>query len=85
MEEKLGGRQAGQIRVFDEAARVWSVVIFDKMRQRSMPKAEWNALSLHVLLPDARDDLQRVATSGSVDKAFFVFAAYLRDVDLGAF
>ena len=57
VEVELGGRQAGQIRVLDEATRLRTVVVLDEVRQSSLPEAERNTFTLDVLLADASDNL----------------------------
>ena len=58
VEVELGGREAGEVRVLDEAARLRPVVVLDEVRQRAVTEAERDPLPLHVLLADARDHLR---------------------------
>lgn len=59
MEEELGGRQAGQVRVLYKASTLGAVIIFDEVGQCPMLEAEWDSLTLHVLLPYHSNNLHR--------------------------
>ena len=50
-------REAAQVRVLDEAARLGAVVILGKVRQGPIEEAVRDALTLDVLLADAGDHL----------------------------
>ena len=57
MEEELRWGESGEVGVLDEAARFWTVVVLDEVRQGSLPETERNSLTLDVLLTDASNDL----------------------------
>lgn len=63
VKKKFGGRQTGQVRIFDESTRLRTVVVFDEMRQGSMPKSKRNSLPFDVLLPDTRNNLKSNTTA----------------------
>mmetsp|Transcript_15235 Transcript_15235/g.35011 ORF Transcript_15235/g.35011 Transcript_15235/m.35011 type:complete len:818 (+) Transcript_15235:946-3399(+) len=60
VEKELLRGEAPQVRVLDEAARLWPVVVLGEVRQRAVEETVRDALALNVLLADARNHLRDV-------------------------
>ena len=60
MEEELLRGQPAQVRILHETSALGALVVFCEVRQSAVDEAEGDALTLHVLLPDASRHLRYV-------------------------
>ena len=58
VKEELSGGQASKIRVLHKPSGLRPKVVLQKVRQRAILEAEWNASTLNVLLPNTRNHLK---------------------------
>ena len=69
MKEELLWSQAAEVGVLDKASTLWTVVVTAEVGERSAIKAEWDALTLDVLLTDTGHDLRDVVVVSLTTRA----------------